>query len=338
MLQPAVSVIIPVYNAQEYISDSIESVLQQDLSHHALELIVVDDGSTDSSVSITKNLLNQCDFPTSLISIDNSGPSRARNLGWQQAKGRWIQFLDADDLLTPTKLHRQLTDAEGLSETVAVVYSPWQRLYPLAEDSQADHTLVDPCIGVDSLADLLKTENFIATGSQLFRRDWLERISGFNERLRLIEDVDLLLRLAMAGGQFHKTDSSTPLFFYRQLPGTSLSQQDKNAFIEGCVRNAALVENHSIEHGQMTSSQHQAVLSVYFQAARYYADKDQIKFEEAVQRLERFQTGFLPNKPFQLRQLSRLVGYRRAEKIAIQWRRLRSLSRQPALKNMETLM
>lgn len=332
MLQPAVSVIIPVYNAQEYISDSIESVLQQDLSHHALELIVVDDGSTDSSVSITKNLLNQCDFPTSLISIDNSGPSRARNLGWQQAKGRWIQFLDADDLLAPTKLHRQLTDTEGLPETVAVVYSPWQRLYPVTEDSQSNSALVDPYIGSDSLADLLKTENFIATGSQVFRRDWLERVGGFDERFRLIEDVHLLLRLAMAGGQFHKTDSSTPLFFYRQLPGISLSQQDKDAFIEGCVRNAALVESHSIEHGQMTPNQHQAILSVYFQAARYYADKDQIKFEEAVQRLERFQTGFLPDKPYQLRQLARLVGYRRAEKIAIQWRRLRSLSQQSTLK------
>ena len=326
MLQPAVSIVIPVYNADEYISDCIESVLQQDIAHHALELIVVDDGSTDSSVSVIEGLLDRCNFYTNLLRTKNGGPSRARNLGWQHAKGRWIQFLDADDLLMPTKIRQQLVDAESLPDTIAVVYSPWQRLYHLTSHSQMESTLVDPCIGVDSLADLLKTENFIATGSQLFRRDWLEHDDGFDERFRLIEDVHLLLRLAMAGGRFHKVESSTPLFCYRQRPGASLSQQDMDAFMEGCIRNAMLVESYCTELGKMTPEQRQGIISVYFQVARYYADKDEAKFDQAVQRLDRFQPGLLPDKPFHLRQLSRLVGYRRAERVAVGWRSWKHLN------------
>lgn len=320
MLQPVVSIVIPVYNAEAHVCESVESVLQQDLPHHLLELIVVDDGSTDSSVSIIQDLLSKCDFHADLIRTENGGPSRARNLGWQQAKGSWIQFADADDLLHPGKIGLQMQAAAELSSDVAVAYSDWQRLRLIDGDWVPDGETISPRIEGDALVALLQAHNFIATGSQLFRRSWLEEVGGFDERYRLIEDVDLMLRIAMAGGKFHRITADQPLFFYRQLSGGSLSQQNKDAFMDGCVRNAQLVENYCVTRGQMTPAQRQAILSVYFQVARYYADKDAANFEQAAQRLEQFHPGFLPVGPYHLRQLSRVLGYRRAERVAVQWR------------------
>lgn len=101
MLQPLVSVIIPLYNRKNYIGEAIESVLTQD--YPTVELIVIDDGSTDKGSEVVKN------YPSAKYFWQaNAGPGAARNLGVAHSSGEILAFLDSDDLWLPTKLSRQV--------------------------------------------------------------------------------------------------------------------------------------------------------------------------------------------------------------------------------------
>jgi glycosyltransferase involved in cell wall biosynthesis len=101
--EPLVSVIIPVFNGERYVADAIASVLAQ--RHHALEVIVVDDGSTDASADVVRRIV---DARCRLVRQTSSGAAAARNRGISESTGTLLAFLDADDVWTPDKLERQL--------------------------------------------------------------------------------------------------------------------------------------------------------------------------------------------------------------------------------------
>lgn len=319
---PRVSVVIPVYNMEDWIEETLASVLGQTYERGNLEIIIVDDGSTDRSVSLAKSILQSSPIPFVILKTDNRGPSRARNLGWRHAKGEWIQFLDADDVLTPIKIETQAQIAFSLPKTISVVYSKWQRLEFIDQRWEPSEEIVAPVIEHDPLMDLLKTENFLNLGCALFRKDWVERVSGFDERHWLIEDVDLLLRIAIAGGKFHRVFLDTPSFFYRQRNG-SLSQSNSREFLEGCLRNAKMVETCWKSRNELTPVRASVLANIYFQGARSLAGVDGPGFEAMLEKIESLTPHFLPPAPLSLRWLSRLVGYRKAERLAVTYHRLK---------------
>src|SRR5690349_5838732 len=95
-----ISVVIPSYNAAAFVADGVESVFAQ--SYAPIEVIVVDDGSTDETAAALAPYLDRIRY----VRQDNAGPARARNRGLQEARGQWIAFLDADDRWQPEKLAR----------------------------------------------------------------------------------------------------------------------------------------------------------------------------------------------------------------------------------------
>src|SRR6185437_8746702 len=97
---PLVSAIIPAYNAEKFVHRAIESALAQ--THHLLEVIVVDDGSTDETAK------SAGEFPVTVIRQNNGGPASARNTGAKAARGEWLAFLDHDDSWHPEKTAQQL--------------------------------------------------------------------------------------------------------------------------------------------------------------------------------------------------------------------------------------
>ncbi|MGQ9865886.1 MAG: glycosyltransferase family 2 protein, partial [Pseudanabaenaceae cyanobacterium] len=122
-----VSVVIPAYNAGQWIGETLNRVLAQD--YLDLEVIVVDDGSTDNTSEVIRDQFPCVTLPcVTLIRVANGGPSFARNIGWRCAKGEWIQFLDADDIIHPKKISLQVPHAMSALPKVAVVYSMWQRI------------------------------------------------------------------------------------------------------------------------------------------------------------------------------------------------------------------
>jgi len=318
----AVSVVIPAQNAGAWIAETIGSVAAQSARARVESICVVDDGSSDDTASIAAAALARAGIAHTIVHANGAGPSAARNLGWQRSGAAWVQFLDADDLLAPTKIERQLDAAAGLAEDVAVVYSPWSDLLDDGKGWKPAEWLRDPTIGGDTLADQLENENFIATGSQLFRRAWLERVGGFDERLRLIEDVDLLLRLAIAGAQFVKVPSAQPLFLYRRHP-QSASWRDARAWTQANLRNLQLVETHWRLHSALTSERARWLACKRFDTGRALAEGDRPDFDAHVDHLYALWPEFVPPAPRMLRWLTRAIGYRRAERVAVHYRRLK---------------
>jgi hypothetical protein len=210
----------------------------------------------------------------------------------------------------------QAEAAVALPDEVAVAYSNWQYLNRIEREWIPLEPVNSPLVDDDPLTELLESEGFVHTGSALFRKAWLERVGGFDERHTLIEDVDLMLRIAMAGGKFNRVGTDQPLFFYRRGLVGSLSQQDKRAFLEGCVRNAELVESYCCGNEVLTSARAQAIASVYFFAARNFIELDRERFEQLARQLESLSPRFRPSEPAYLRWLSRLLGYRNAERLS----------------------
>lgn len=191
---PLVSVIIPTYNCAFYITQAIESVLSQ--TECSYELIVIDDGSTDNTQAELWSLGDYIHY----IYQDNAGVSDARNRGLQEATGKYVAFLDADDFFLPHKLSTQVRIFEERlleDEQLAIVHSGWVKV-------DANNQVIQD-IRPWEFAPNLTLENWlkykpVLPSAMMFRRDWLNHVNGFNPSLSAAEDVDLAVRLALAGG------------------------------------------------------------------------------------------------------------------------------------------
>jgi glycosyltransferase involved in cell wall biosynthesis len=192
-----VSIIIPAYNAEKYIAETVESVLAQ--SFRDLECIVVDDGSIDRTGEIAGGFGERVRY----IRQDNAERSAARNRGIAEASGDYIGFLDADDLLLPEKLKEQVAFLEAHPE-YDVVYS---RVAYFRDNGERGRYSVRRATPSGDILPVLIWSNFITMNSPLFRRGSMERVGGFNVSLSRYEDWDFLLRLALSGSRFGFLDS-----------------------------------------------------------------------------------------------------------------------------------
>ena len=176
-MYPVVSVIIPVYNGEQYIGDAIESVRAQ--THQATELIVINDGSTDGS---RDQILRQA--PEIFYETDNNGVVKARMKGIEHASGEFIAFLDQDDLWEPTKLKLQL---DALRDNPEAQYAICQQQFFLDEG--------------DTQPDWAKDEWFkepqagLLPSAFLVRSSFLESFNLFNSDLPITSDIDMFFRL-----------------------------------------------------------------------------------------------------------------------------------------------
>jgi glycosyltransferase involved in cell wall biosynthesis len=170
---------VPAYNAEATIDETLRSVRSQ--THRELEIIIVDDGSTDSTVSIAKKHA-VVDARIRVISQKNSGVATARNTGWWTARSNYIAFVDADDLWAPTKIERQLDALLSGGENVGLVYT-WFR--EIDEKGRILKRAADRRISGNVLEHIL-SGNFVGNGSSaLVRRRALVEVGGFEPALQV---------------------------------------------------------------------------------------------------------------------------------------------------------
>ncbi len=182
-----ISVIIPVYNGEKTIRETIESVLSQ--TFRDFELIILNDGSQDSTLEVVSSIQ---DSRLKVFSHPNAGLAASRNRGTFHAVGEYISFIDADDLWTPDKLETQLKALQDNPEA-AVAYS-WTNY--IDESGQFLRRGGYLTANGDVYAKLLVVD-FLENGSNpLIRRQALIQVGGFDESLPAAEDWDILLRLA----------------------------------------------------------------------------------------------------------------------------------------------
>jgi glycosyltransferase involved in cell wall biosynthesis len=184
----AVSVIIPAYNAERFIQDTIESVFAQ--SVQPSEIIVVDDGSTDGTAALLRSYGDRLH----VLSGRRGSAAASRNAGARAASGAWLAFLDADDLWLPNKLERQLAAADA-DEQIALVYTDRYNIGTRGDLPEIQSS-IQPLYAGDIFIDLMMRGNHITLSSTLVRTHVFMELGGFSEALRNAEDWDLWIRLA----------------------------------------------------------------------------------------------------------------------------------------------
>jgi glycosyltransferase involved in cell wall biosynthesis len=175
--QKLVSVIIPVYNGARFLGEAINNVLKQD--YQPLEIIVVDDGSTDNTGKVAAKFQDVIHY----IYQPNTGPSAARNCGLKAVQGEFITFLDVDDLWSEDKLKVQ-TDYLVNNPNIGIVQGLIQQMV-LLDKNQESQPLFKP---------IYQPYQFINLGSAVYRKSVFKKIGFFDETLKYGEDVDWFIR------------------------------------------------------------------------------------------------------------------------------------------------
>ncbi len=223
--QPLVSVVIPAFNASAYIERTLRSAVRQ--TYTALEIIVVNDGSTDDTAQLVEQIA-MTDSRIRLLSTPNRGVAAARNTGIEASSGRFVAFLDADDLWHPTKIEKQVNALNRLSPRWAAVYV----LHYIIDQDDEIIGLGGSKIARGYIYARHLNFKYIGNGSALLvRRDVALEIGGFDSSYAAAgiggcEDVDFELRLA---ARYCMEVVPERLVGYRKYPGNMSSNYTRMA-------------------------------------------------------------------------------------------------------------
>ncbi|CUH39461.1 GDP-mannose:glycolipid 4-beta-D-mannosyltransferase precursor [Jannaschia seosinensis] len=191
-----VSVVMPVFNRADSVREAIDSVRAQTYANW--ELLVVDDGSSDDSVDVVSQLIEETgDDRIRLIRLpENSGVSAARNAGLREAGGEIIAYLDSDNVWTPNFLMVMAGELLGQPAEVAAAYCGQRIMHCCGTDDHPINELIAIRIGPFHMA-LMENRNFIDLNCYVHRREMFEKFGGFNEAMRRLVDWELILRYSM---------------------------------------------------------------------------------------------------------------------------------------------
>lgn len=232
---PAVSVLVPLYQSEPWIAAALDSALAQTMSD--FEVIVVDDGSTDGGSELAREYAER-DTRVRYLRQQNAGLPGARNTGLSVAKGEYVAFLDADDLWLPDKLERQLAAAGD-----GVLYGDAYVMYDEGDPtSERLSEIVSPARG--DIFDTLVRYNAVPVLTALLPRALIERFGRFDATQRQVEDWDLWLRMSASGVQFDYLPE--PVAIYRAR-STSLS---RNVIVVSSYRVRALRKVRPLVSGE----------------------------------------------------------------------------------------
>lgn len=185
--QPLVSVVIPVYNRKNTIQKSVESVLNQ--TYRNIELIIVDDGSTDGTIDILKKLGGT---RTTVFEQNHKGANAARNLGIKHAKGEFIAFQDSDDEWLPEKLEKQITYmCRGKYDACYCAFY----LYGKDNDEIIPSDYENKEKLEKNLIEILKNYNVVSTQTLVIHQNIVQEVGGFDEEMPRLQDYEYAVRL-----------------------------------------------------------------------------------------------------------------------------------------------
>ncbi len=244
--EPLVTIIVPCYNYGHLLGETLDSIKKQ--TYKNWECIIVDDGSTDSSSIVSNNYCIK-DNRFKYIYQDNRGLSAARNTELKHAKGKYIQLLDADDLISPNKIEMQCQIVEENLTDISITTSEY-----FYHENYQDRFINN--FGLDLIEekviigfDLFKyflADNRIPVSSPLIRREIIETIGDFDTQLKSLEDWDYWFRILLKNYKFSLDFTSTPQTSIR-ISHNSMSRNKTTMTLSRIVvYNKLLATNHSL--------------------------------------------------------------------------------------------
>lgn len=239
-MKPLVSILIPCHNAAAWVGATLESALSQTWAH--VEVILVDDGSSDTSLAVVRAFTNR---GVTVVTQPNSGASAARNHAFSLARGDFIQFLDADDLLATDKIERQIQRLlTGPANRVAS--GPWGRfdLNPSAAIFQPEENWRD-AESVDWLTLNFSGRGMMPPAAWLIPRALADAAGPWDERLTLNDDGEYFCRVLLASsGVSFCADART---YYRSNLAGSLSRRRTDAAWRSAFLSQQLCSQHLLK-------------------------------------------------------------------------------------------
>jgi glycosyltransferase involved in cell wall biosynthesis len=241
-VKPKVSVVIPVYNAEAWLADTIGSVLAQRYDDY--EIVIVDDGSSDRTVQVARGFEPR----VTVLQQPNGGPASARNRAIERARGEYIAFLDCDDLWAPEKLARQVAFLDSRPE----IGLTWAEAWMFSES--AGERTVPGKIGYTGEASfrLLLFGDFIPNSTVMIRRCCVDAVGLLNESRELIavEDYEYWMRIAR---RFPIAAIPEPLAWYRIREGNLMG--DGRDINRGLARTLAALAEMERQYPQVWAEQ-----------------------------------------------------------------------------------
>ncbi|WP_162899548.1 glycosyltransferase family 2 protein [Salinibacter ruber] len=299
---PLVSVIIPCYNCEQYLEKTLQSVESQ--TYPNVELVLVDDGSTDGTRSIIETREGDavCHYGP------NRGASAARTTGTEMSSGDYIQYLDADDLLTPEALEKRIAALE--SELGDVAYSAYQRLVEDGSGFSPGNTVEKTLEEVHPDPEIATLGAFwLPPAALTYSRDIVETIGEWNDSLPVIQDARFLQDAAFHGAQFVKVPEV--LAEYRDHEDGSLSTQDQNAFNRDIWVNARQIEERwRQKHGGLTDAQKKQLAGAYDHCARALFGVDRAIYTQALSRVRDIEPEKVSKRLKRYAYAERYIGYK----------------------------
>ncbi|MBD2773800.1 glycosyltransferase [Iningainema tapete] len=306
-MEPLVSVIIPCFNADRWISEAIDSCLQQ--TYPNIEIIVIDDGSTDNSLEVIKSYGDRITWE----SLPHRSGNYARNRAFALSKGEYIQYLDADDYILPEKIALQVS---FLVETGAdVVYGDWRHQCHLPDGTSFLDRVIYSEVQTDILESLLANW-WTALASLLYKRTTIVRVGGWDESLPAAQDRDFFISVVMAGCKVVYQPGCYSV--YRRYGNVTVSTSDVPRWIDSHCRVLAKAEKKLLELNRLSTQYRHAIAKCYFDLARAYF---QINEYQQYLRLVELALITFPEFKVKGKKLAYLLiqeiwGFRQAERIA----------------------
>ncbi|ARV60053.1 glycosyl transferase family 2 [Nostocales cyanobacterium HT-58-2] len=256
-MPPLVSVIIPCFNAERWVAEAIDSCLQQ--VYPNIEIIVIDDGSTDNSLEIIKRFEKKITWER----LPHKGGNSARNKGFAISKGKYIQFLDADDYILPEKIQRQVSFLEATGADV--VYGDWRHKHHLSDGTSFLDKVEISGSQVDIIESLLANW-WTAVASLLYRRSAVEKTAGWDERLQAAQDRDFFVSVAMNNAKVVYQPGCYSI--YRRYGNVTVSSSSTSRWIESHCTVLEKAEKKLKQMNKLTMKYRYALAKSYFELAR----------------------------------------------------------------------
>lgn len=279
-----VSIIIPCYNAERWIAEAIDSCLQQ--SYPAVEIIVIDDGSTDKSLDIIKSYGDRLIYETDI----NRGGNYARNRGIARAAGKYIQFLDADDYLLPEKIERQVAFLN--QNNFDIVYGDWRHRQHLPSGKTFLEEVKITGEQPDILASLL-ADWWVSPACILFSREVVMKSGGWDESLKVGQDRDFFLSLVMDGARVGYQPGCYCV--YRRYGNNTVSAASPIKYLESHYKIVQKAEQKLSRQGRLSTEYRQALAQSYFVMARKYLAIEPLKYYQFKQKALTLYPNFKPD-------------------------------------------
>jgi glycosyltransferase involved in cell wall biosynthesis len=236
-MDPLVSILIPCYNAAPWLAETIRSALAQ--TWPRTEIIVVDDGSRDDSLAIARGFESR---GVKVIAQPNRGASAARNAAFAASRGEWVQFIDADDLISPEKIAAQLATLAGRPPGT-VASCAWGRFTTDAARADfCDETVFRDFAAVDFLVLCSNDYHMMHPSAWLTPRAVAERAGPWDETLTLNDDGEYFCRVVLAGAGIAFAPGAKS--YYRSGLAGSLSQRRDERSRRSQFRSIELIAQH----------------------------------------------------------------------------------------------